>query len=154
MAKYPRIDSPCPLKWNALPEPGNDFCRHCERNVHNLTAMTEAERKEFMAACEGSVCVAYVTKPGRRERNIVWAVAMAAATVAVATPGMASAAGDSLEMVEVEVLVGGVKNASQAEWEEVGAEEPPADLPVIVDDDFESAVQQNQARALTRKDRS
>lgn len=153
MAKYPRIDSPCPLKWNALPESGNDFCRHCERNVHNLTAMTEAERKEFMAACEGSVCVAYAAKPGRRERKIAWAVAMAA-TVSVATPGIASAAGDSLELAEIEVFVGGVKNASQAEWEEVDAEEPPADLPVIVDDDFESDVQQSQARALTRKDHS
>lgn len=152
MAKYPKIDSPCPLKWNTLPEPGNNFCRHCERNAHNLTAMTEAERKEFMAACEGSVCVAYAAKPGR-ERKIVWAMAMAA-TVSMAIPGIASAAGDSVELAETEILVGGVKNASQAEWEEAGDEEPPADLPVIVDSDFESDIQRKQARALTGEDHS
>lgn len=146
MAEYPKIDSPCPIKWDSLPEPGNTFCQRCERNVHNLTAMTETERKAFMASCKGSVCVAYAVKPKQREHKVVWAMAMAA-TVSMATPGIVSAACDPVELIEEEILVGGVKNAPQAEWEMVDDEMPPADLPVIIDEDFDNGAQQVHAPA-------
>jgi hypothetical protein len=130
MAEYPKIDSPCPIKWTSLPEAGNNFCKLCERSVHNLSAMTQTERKAFMASCTGSVCVAYAAKPGR-EQKIVWAMAMAA-TVAIA-PGIASAQSDAVEALEMEVFVGGVKEPGSVQWQD---DEKPQQLPVIMDPDF------------------
>jgi len=133
VAEFPKIDTPCPLKWSALPESGNNFCKHCERTVHNLSAMSNAQRRDFMASCTGKVCVAYAVKP-RREQKIVWAIAMAA-TVAAA-PGLAVAGCDPADESEtVVIMAGGVKDPGNARWQN---DEKPRELPVIVDPEFQA----------------
>jgi Carboxypeptidase regulatory-like domain len=49
-----RIASPCPANWERMP--GNDQVRHCSEcnlNVYNLSAMTEREIKQLIAANQG-----------------------------------------------------------------------------------------------------
>jgi hypothetical protein len=62
MARVPTIVSPCPLHWAAPPQPGLDFCGHCQRRVHNMDPMSDAEREKFLKGCTGDVCVSYTVK--------------------------------------------------------------------------------------------
>ena len=66
MARVPTIVSPCPLRWATPPQPGLDFCGHCQRRVHNLDPMSDAEREAFLKACTGDVCVSYTVKRAAR----------------------------------------------------------------------------------------
>ena len=137
MSEYPKIDSPCPIKWDVLPEPGNSFCQHCRRHVHNLSAMSIKERKRFMKSCGDSVCVAYAIKPKLKEQKIVWAAAMAA-SVMVTVPGLAAAACDPIsEVEEFVVVMGGVKDPANAQWSDERNVKPP-ELPIIYDSEFDN----------------
>jgi hypothetical protein len=49
-----------------MPSEGRDFCGQCQRRVHNLDGMNATQRREFLAACEGKVCVAYTVRRPRR----------------------------------------------------------------------------------------
>jgi hypothetical protein len=66
MARVPIITSPCPLRWAGPPQPGMDFCGHCQRRVHNLDLMSAPEREQFLAGCSGNVCVSYTVKRAAR----------------------------------------------------------------------------------------
>jgi hypothetical protein len=53
-----RIASPCSESWDGMV--GDDrvrFCGGCEKNVYNLSAMTEAEAQDVIAENEGHLCV-------------------------------------------------------------------------------------------------
>jgi hypothetical protein len=66
MAQVPVITSACPLRFAAMPSEGRDFCGQCQRRVHNLDGMSALQRREFLAGCEGKVCVAYTVNRVRR----------------------------------------------------------------------------------------
>jgi hypothetical protein len=66
MSRVPVITSPCPLRWNGAPEPGKDFCGHCQRRVHNLDLMSAGDREQFLSGCEGKVCVSYTVRRSAR----------------------------------------------------------------------------------------
>ncbi|MBO9713150.1 hypothetical protein [Sphingomonas sp.] len=82
---FPRIERTCPYLDRLDSVMDGDFCRMCERQVHDLTDMTRAERADFLRACGGDACVRYTTylKPA------VAAAMLAASTAALATPAMA-----------------------------------------------------------------
>ena len=44
MARYPRIDSPCPYKSQAASFMDGEMCRLCQRQVFDLSAMEEEAR--------------------------------------------------------------------------------------------------------------
>ncbi len=52
-----RITKPCPASWDAMePGPnGSRFCAVCEKHVHDLGAMTEAQARSLVGA--GRACV-------------------------------------------------------------------------------------------------
>jgi len=55
-----RIASPCRAPWENMD--GDErvrFCRECNRNVYNLSAMTEAEARRVVAEREGRLCVRF-----------------------------------------------------------------------------------------------
>jgi len=55
-----RIASPCKAPWEAMD--GDDrvrFCRECNRNVYNLSAMTENEARRVVAEREGRLCIRF-----------------------------------------------------------------------------------------------
>ena len=152
MARVPLVDSPCPIAGRALPAGARDHCGVCDRSVHNLDRMSERERRDFMGACAGKVCVSYTIKLPVRRRGLVPAALAAAALVslpaaaqgpdadATADPpagAMSPLPGneplpycDSLSEI---VVTGGVSRADQAEWMDDGKDAPP-ELPTIEDD--------------------
>ncbi len=151
MARFPIIESPCPIAGKGLPSGRSEHCNTCDRAVHNLNLMSTAERATFMRSCSGKVCVAYTIKvpagsiPFRR-------TGLAAASLAAAAlmslplaaqelpsspvPGAEEKLPDCDEELDF-LLVGGISVGEQAEWVDDGtvAEgEPAADLPEIEDD--------------------
>ena len=51
------IASPCPKKWEEMVgDERTRFCSHCQLNVYNFSAMTQAEAEAFLIKAEGRVC--------------------------------------------------------------------------------------------------
>ncbi|HET6582155.1 MAG TPA: hypothetical protein VFG69_01885 [Nannocystaceae bacterium] len=61
------IQSPCPTTLDPERAAGGVrswYCGHCEKSVHVLSNMTEAEARSFLAANEGqNICVTYAVRP-------------------------------------------------------------------------------------------
>jgi hypothetical protein len=148
MARVPVVESPCPVAGRPLPDGTSDHCGICDRAVHNLDRISAAERRVFMAACTGQVCVAYTVRlpaSGLRPR-LAAASIVAAATIA----SLPAAAQDSLvvgsspagdvnglphcdeRFIDV-VVTGGVNNGGEAQWADDGKDAPP-ELPTMDDD--------------------
>jgi carboxypeptidase family protein len=54
------VASPCPMAWNDMV--GDDrvrFCKQCNLNVYNISAMTKSEAESFIANAEGRICARY-----------------------------------------------------------------------------------------------
>lgn len=136
MARFPKIDSPCPYKSQLAAVLDGDFCRMCKRDVFDLSGWADGERLAFLSGCETEVCVRY-TLP---VRPVLAAAALAAAIVAVPahaqdTAPTAVEAGMPDEELDW-VVVGGIKDPKTAALVQV---EDPADaavpeLPVVYDD--------------------
>ena len=125
MAKYPKIDSPCPYRSDLAAVMDGDHCRKCDRDVRDLTAMNDAGRAAFLASCEGEVCVSY---------RLPVRPALIAAAMAAAVAALPAAAQD----VPVQVAAAtDVQDAGQA-WDEddyivVGGIEDPKNTELTVD---------------------
>jgi len=157
MARFPVIESPCPIADKQLPVGTSEHCTLCDRQVHNLDLMTDGARREFMSACSGKVCVAYTMRipAGRlpvRNRGLAAATLTAAAIASMPLaasestgqeavppsgemsplPGAQPALPNCDEYYEY-ILVGGVSHGDQAEWVDDGKDAPP-ELPTIEDD--------------------
>lgn len=141
MARVPVITSPCPLRWNAAPQPGKDFCGQCQRRVYNLDLLSDAERQTFLSGCDAKVCVYYTV---RRKKAAASAVGLGLATVAgVLNVGAASAddapspvivSGDYCDpLLQEWVVVGGTSAGRELEWVDEQEAQRPAkpDLPEI-----------------------
>lgn len=54
------VKTPCPADWDAMN--GDDqlrFCGHCNRHVHNLSAMTEDAATRLLCERAGQLCVRF-----------------------------------------------------------------------------------------------
>ena len=139
MKQRPRIESPCPLRARALPEPRRDFCTHCSKQVVNLDALSESELMDLRARGQNRLCVAYRVSPPKRSAvlaGVGMAVGLCAtAPVAAAdalpeaapstliweTPAASAQAVDCDEEPEDEtlmeiVVMGGISSPSTAHW--------------------------------------
>lgn len=141
MARVPKITSPCPLRWAGSPQPGMDFCAHCQRRVHNLDLLSAQAREDFLAACAGDVCVSYTVK---RAARIPIALGLG---LAAAVAGASSSAADIANTVvnmpdspycnlpsdEGWVTVGGTEAGAKLQWvDDAEAKQPDKpDLPDI-----------------------
>lgn len=59
-----RVESPCPAAWAEMA--GDDrqrFCQHCQKHVHDLSAMTRQEATDLVCNSAGSLCVRYQHDP-------------------------------------------------------------------------------------------
>lgn len=150
MARVPVVESPCPIGGKGLPAGAAEHCTLCDRSVHNLNLMSDRERRDFMRACSGKVCVAYTVRRPARHRGLA-AVSLAAIAV-VALPAAADTGAEQAEppagamspMPGTEglphcdefyedIIVGGVSHGDQAEWADDGKDAPP-ELPTMEDD--------------------
>ena len=89
MSLLPLIQRPCPYLDRLESVMDGDHCRMCRRDVHDLTAMNDAERTDFLAACGGDACIRYTfnAKPALAAALIAASVAVAALPVAAAPRG-------------------------------------------------------------------
>lgn len=55
---YPAITRPCPAPPEISPTERTAWCEHCDRQVHNLSAMSVHEQRELLAR-ERDPCVSY-----------------------------------------------------------------------------------------------
>lgn len=110
--RCPRILSPCPQPPAFAAGVKSLHCDLCQKTVHNLSAMTAAER-DALYRTGGSACVRYA-------RWMPLALALATGGVAAAELNDAPA-GDSQDAL-MEVIVGG---AVAGEWQSVFLESEP-----------------------------
>jgi hypothetical protein len=117
MARVPKITSPCPLRWAGSPQPGMDFCGHCERRVHNLDLMSAPERAEFLRGCSGNVCVSYTVK---RAARLPVALGLGLAVVAGSTSAAEVVTTPDSPYCDlagyVDVMVGGTEAGEKLQW--------------------------------------
>ncbi len=58
-----QIAKPCPKSWKGMAgDSKKRFCEHCQLHVHNLSEMSGQERKDFVSASGGRLCIAYVRR--------------------------------------------------------------------------------------------
>ncbi|QBB70987.1 hypothetical protein ELE36_11860 [Pseudolysobacter antarcticus] len=162
MATFPRIDSPCPLRFNSMPGAAGFDCSQCQRHVHNLSAMSESAREQFLAGCDDSVCVAYTVPRVSPRAATAWVLAasvglMAGSAMAQSTPLPATldealaqmsgkSSGDTSTVqgqlgLDSVMMLGGVSNPRSAERVDFSVGPRAPELPVVLDDAYEPAVQ-------------
>jgi hypothetical protein len=133
MAMFPRVHSPCPYKDSLASVMEGDFCRMCKRNVFDLTHMSDDGRREFIAACEGEVCVSY--RLPLRPALAAAALAASVATLPVAAAPLQDDVSVSDEVAadeeDLEIIVGGIKDPKHTEWVEDTADAAIPELPVV-----------------------
>ncbi|MBX7247491.1 MAG: hypothetical protein K1X35_00400 [Caulobacteraceae bacterium] len=125
MARFPKIQSPCPFKGDLSAVMDGDVCRLCNRAVVDLTAMAEADKEAFLSACAQPVCVSYRLP-----------AALAAGVVAAAAFALPAAA-DPVTAVEVSediIIVGGITDFDHVAFVETGEELTVPELPVVYED--------------------
>ena len=65
------VQTPCEADWDSMA--GNEevrFCAHCEKSVHNVSAMTRKEAMRFVRANAGGVCVRFHSDPKGRTLHL------------------------------------------------------------------------------------
>jgi hypothetical protein len=61
------VNSPCAASWESMA--GDEqvrFCEHCEKSVHNLSAMTRKRALRLVRASDDALCVRFHTDPDGR----------------------------------------------------------------------------------------
>lgn len=136
MPLFPKVQSPCPYKSDLSAVMDGDFCRMCERDVVDITAWTDSERKAFLAGCRNEVCVSY--------RLPLRAAAMAAAFVAApalaaaqepAPPAPVEAVAPADDLSGDLIIVGGIKDPAAVELVATPEDESAPELPVVYEGD-------------------
>lgn len=148
MAFFPRIQSPCPYKGNLAAVMDGDHCRVCQRQVFDLTALTDGERRAFLAGCRDEVCVSYRLRPAVAAAALAAAAALPAPALAqevaapvadapAATAGLTEAeyaGAEALADYELEIFVGGIKDPSNVDYIETAEDAAIPELPVVYED--------------------
>jgi len=151
MAIFPKVEKHCPVKNELSAYMDGDNCRMCKRQVHNLNAMEEVERAQFLASCETEICVSYRLPKPRRIGVAIAAAAMMGVPVAAqeleptTPPPHEQVEGKNTEQTKAEnveemwefdtVIVGGIKNPSKAEYIDTQADLEIPELPVVFEDE-------------------
>lgn len=121
MSLFPKVQSPCPYKGKFADIMQGSQCRLCKREVIDITDMEVAERKDFLAACEGEVCISY--RVGAKSALAAMAMSAVAVPTAAAAQDTADANDDAsaeidehFENEQMWIIVGGMKKPGEAEW--------------------------------------
>ncbi len=142
MSRFPRIDNPCPYRANLAAILDGDHCRLCNRDVVDLTAMSEGDRTIFLSACEGEVCVRYAV----RVSAPVAAAAMAAAALALPSAAAAQDAPAPVETITVQgtqidedqviiITGGGIHDPKNAKLVDNPLDDQLPGLPIVFEDE-------------------
>jgi hypothetical protein len=136
MAVFPKIQNPCPYQGQLSEIMDGDTCRLCNRQVFDLSTLSDIERVGFLKGCADEVCVSY-----KFPLRPALAAAMTAAVLAAPLP----AAAQQAPAVEQEmIIVGGIKDPSSVEYVS-DADDAVPELPVVEDDQQPAPVNANAA---------
>jgi hypothetical protein len=122
MAIFPKIQSPCPYKGNLSAIMDGAVCRLCERQVFDLSAMSDGDRVAFMKGCAGEVCVSY---------RLLLRPALAAAAIAAAAIAVPTAAAACSDATEVVVFMGGINDPANVQYVKDTSSDAAPVLPVV-----------------------
>lgn len=148
MARVPRIDSPCPLK-QAEQLRIDGHCGRCNKHVHSLDGLDDAQRRALFAVAKGPLCVSYRMPVNRAPALGAAMAVMFSASAAMAAQDCDEAkpvyqsvgsapvgqvvnlaeAGESEGLIDM-ITVGGIQSAEDAEWIDDGS---LPELPVVVE---------------------
>ncbi len=84
MARFPRIDTPCPLSAEDQ-RTIDGHCTRCDKHVHALDRLDESERRALLATVPGPICVSYRLPVPRRVGRVGAAIAATLITTTAAT---------------------------------------------------------------------
>lgn len=137
MPLFPKVQSPCPYKDQLSAVMDGDFCRMCQRRVFDLTALSDADRLAFLAGCEEEVCVSYRLPLRAAIAAAALASSAAAAPAAAQQPAAPVEAETESDFAvgEITIIVGGIKDPSDAEMVEVTQDRSVPDLPVVYEEE-------------------
>jgi len=125
MAVFPKIQSPCPHKGRLSEILDGDMCRLCNRQVFDISNLSDMERVMFLKGCADEVCVSY---------KFPLRPALAAAmTVAVLGAPLPAAAQQTPAVEQEVIIVGGIKDPNSVEYIS-DADDAVPELPVVQDD--------------------
>ena len=140
MAFFPKIQSPCPYKADLAAVMDGDFCRMCKRQVFDLSHMSSDEKRAFLSACSGEVCISYRFGPAIAAAALAAAIPAAAAAqdLGPAVPDAAAIAASTAEIAAMEegspIIVGGIKDPRTVQYVEDPADHDVPMLPVVYDE--------------------
>ncbi|MCW5579879.1 MAG: hypothetical protein KIS72_00835 [Luteimonas sp.] len=129
MARFPKIDQPCPLDRDGQLRVRSGYCGHCGKVVHRLDGKTDAERADLLRSANGPLCVSYRLAAGMGAALVLSSMAApASAAQAPAAPVQAPAVAppadhdtsagseyDTPGHLEL-IFVGGIDKPGEAEW--------------------------------------
>jgi len=60
-----QIPEPCSVDWESMQRQNGQkrFCSHCQRSVHDLSAMTDQQESDLVCQSAGRLCVRYEQLP-------------------------------------------------------------------------------------------
>lgn len=128
MARFPKIDQPCPLDRDGRMRARGGHCGYCGKVVHRLDGKTDAERAELLRTASGPVCVSYGIAAGVGAALALSSLVapVSAGEIAASTslqsppavlPAGQGAPADSEDAGHLEMIfVGGVGKPGEAEW--------------------------------------
>ena len=119
MARFPRIDGPCPLGVDEQRRISG-HCGRCGHQVHVLDDMDDTARESLLASSAGPMCVSYRI-PARRLAAIALTLAAGSAMADPPTTQVAHADASPVEQatllpLDQIVMVGGVDEPRSAQW--------------------------------------
>lgn len=147
MARFPKIQSPCPYKADLATYLNDDVCSMCKRQVHDLSAMSQDQRETFLAGCGEEICVSYKVPARVMIGAAIIATSLQSAPLAASefdqtnapTPWLSSSATtavedcDSMEMI----IVGGIKKMSEVEYINTEADLELPEIPIVYENELE-----------------
>ncbi len=137
MARFPKIDRPCPYKANLAAVMDGDFCTMCRRSVIDLDTMSDTDRALFLASCDEEVCVSYRFRPALAAAALAAAFVPAAAAAQDTTPA-AVAAPDPAVAIDEEydlIFVGGITDPKAAKLVDNPLDAALPTIPVVYEDE-------------------
>jgi hypothetical protein len=71
-----QVNKPCPADWKQMEGDGNRrFCTHCQKFVHNLSAMPANQAEKLICENAGSLCVRFARDASGKVLTIDYAAA-------------------------------------------------------------------------------
>ena len=138
MPLFPKVQSPCPYRRNLAAVMDGNFCRMCQRQVVDLTAMSDDGRKAFMAGCKEEVCVSYRVPMRVAATALAAAGMLPAAAIAQEVPASGAAEIVEADLPEADygmIIVGGITDPADVEFTDDPADQALPELPIVYEDE-------------------